>query len=66
MKTITLIFAAAALTFAQAPAATPAPSKTVTASPATATSAPVKKHAKRHAGKKVVAPAAVAAAPAAK
>ena len=59
MKTITLMFAAAALTFAQAPA-TPAP-----AAKDTMSAAPVaKKHVKKHAKKAAAAtakPAAVAA-----
>ena len=45
MKTITLMFAAAAITFAQAPAA-PAPAKD-----SMNTAAPVKKHSKKHAKK---------------
>ncbi|MDQ1468856.1 MAG: hypothetical protein QOJ99_336 [Bryobacterales bacterium] len=64
MKTITLMFAAVAMTFAQVPAApsTPAPAKDTTATSTTA-----KKHAKKHAKKSAAAaPAAAPAAPASK
>jgi len=63
MKTITLMLAAVAMTFAQASTpTTPAPAKE-----ANSTTSPVKKHAKKHAGKKAVAPApATTAAPASK
>lgn len=46
MKTITLMFAAVAMTFAQAAPATPAPAKD-----SMSTTAPVKKHSKKHAKK---------------
>ncbi len=65
MKTITLMFAAAALTFAQAPAATP--SAPAPAKDAATTSTPVNKAGKKHVKK---APAAAvkpaAAAPVSK
>jgi hypothetical protein len=64
MKTITLLLAAAALTFAQtaAPApAVPAPSKD-----AKTTAPAVKKHGKKHAKKAATTPAAATPAPVAK
>jgi hypothetical protein len=63
MKTITLLLAAAAFTFAQTPA-TSAPAKD-----STATTAPVKKHSKKHAKKTsdtTAKPDASSAAPAGK
>ena len=66
MKTITLMLAAVAMTFAQAPAQS-SPAAPKDAASATTTASPVKKHSKKHASKKIVTPApAVTAAPASK
>jgi hypothetical protein len=58
MKTITLIFAAAALTFAQAPATAPAPA----AKDAMTTAPAAKKHVKKHSKKAMATTAKPAAA----